>query len=159
VIWNSIHESPILSWSLHCQSNTTITRAILGNDASTLGQCPWRPCRSTLSGWGHTTSPIKAFRTFGGPLKPSRTILSLYQEVGPSRHFFLAVGARNPQQLHTSMTSTCDLWCSHITNLLSSSSHVDVDGHLTCLIEASIEEVMPLETFAISGATSRPLLF
>ena len=79
------------------------------NYASTLGQCQW-----TLPfglGWvrpHHLTH--KPLRTFGGaPLPPSRNLLSLYQELGPSRHFPLAVGARIPQQLQTFITSTCDI--------------------------------------------------
>jgi hypothetical protein len=100
VRWTSIHESPTLSWSSHCRSNTPTTRAILNNYAFTLGQCPWRPCRSTSGGWGHTTSPLEAFRTFGrAPSPPSRNLLSLYQELGPRKHFPLADGASSPQQL------------------------------------------------------------
>ena len=77
VMWTSIYGSPILSWSLHCQSNTMITQA----------------CR--------------IFN--GAPLPPSRNLLSLFQELGPSRHFPLAAGVRIPQQLQSSITSTCDL--------------------------------------------------
>ena len=58
VRWTSMDGSPTLSWSLHCRSNTTTTRAILGNYVFTLGQCPWRPYRLALGGWSHTTSPI-----------------------------------------------------------------------------------------------------
>ena len=37
--------------------------------------------------------------------------------------------------------------------------HVEADGHLTCLIWASIEEFMHVQTLEVSGATHRPLLF
>ena len=37
--------------------------------------------------------------------------------------------------------------------------HVDADGPLTCPIRASIEEVMPVQTLAVPGATPKPLLF
>jgi hypothetical protein len=58
VRWTSINGSPTLRWSSHCRSNTTTTRAILGNYAFILGQCPWKHCGSALGGWGDTTSPI-----------------------------------------------------------------------------------------------------
>jgi hypothetical protein len=37
--------------------------------------------------------------------------------------------------------------------------HVDGDEHLTCPIWGSIEEVMSVLTFAVPGATPRPVLF
>ena len=134
-MWTFIHENSILSWSSHCRSNTTTTRAILGNYASTLGQCPWRLYRSPSGGFSHTTSPTYASRTFGGACPPpSKNLLPLYQELGPSRHFPLAAGARSPQQLQTSITSTCGLSTWQITILSSYTFHIDVDKHLTCPI-------------------------
>ena len=109
---------------------------------------------------GHTASPIWASRTFGkAPTPPSRNLLSLYQELGPSRHFPLATSAESPQQLQNNITSLYDLWCSHATNPLSSTFYINADGLIICLIWASIEEVMHVQTLAISGATPRPLLY
>ena len=36
--------------------------------------------------------------------------------------------------------------------------YVDVDGLLSCPIWSSIEEVMPIQTLAVMGATLTPLL-
>ena len=45
------------------------------------------------------------------------------------------------------------------TTPLSSTLHIDVDGLLTCSIWANFEEVMHVQTFAVLGATPRPLLY
>jgi hypothetical protein len=37
--------------------------------------------------------------------------------------------------------------------------HINTDEHLTCPIRTSIEEIMHVQTSAVSGATPRPLLF
>jgi hypothetical protein len=68
VSWTSIHESPPLSWSSHYRSNTTTTRAILRNYVFTLGQCPWRPCRSTSGGEATPPHPYKPLGLLAGPL-------------------------------------------------------------------------------------------
>jgi hypothetical protein len=46
---------------------------------------------------GHTTLPIQASMTLGrAPTPPSEDFLSVYQELGPSRHFPLATGIGRP---------------------------------------------------------------
>ena len=158
-MWTSIHGSPILNWLSHCRSNTSSTRAILGNYASTLGQCPWRTCRSASGGEATPPHPYKLLELVAGSLLHRQETFCLSTKSwGQIDIFPLAVGARSPQQLQTFITFSCHLWCSHMTTLLSFMFHVDVDGHLTCPIQASIKEVMPLQTFAVSGATPRPLL-
>ena len=37
--------------------------------------------------------------------------------------------------------------------------HLDADELLTCPIRASIDEVMPVQTLAVPGATPKPLLY
>ena len=41
-----------------------------------------------------------------------------------------------------------------MTPLLASTFHVDADGYLTCPIQESIKEVMPLQTFTVPGGWS-----
>jgi hypothetical protein len=97
VRWTSIHGSPPLSWSSHCRSNTTTTQSTLGNYAFPMGQCPWKPCRWASGGEATPPHPYKLLGLLAGPL-PHRqdTLLSLSQELGPSRHFPLAAGSRSP---------------------------------------------------------------
>ena len=45
------------------------------------------------------------------------------------------------------------------TTPLSFTFYVDDNGLLTCLIQASIEKVMPVQTLEILGGTLRPLLY
>ena len=47
----------------------------------------------------------------------------------------------------------------HATTLLSFTFHVDANGLLACLVKASIDEVMSIQTLASPGATRRPLLY
>ena len=50
-------------------------------------------------------------KVFGRTLiPPSRNLLSLYQELGPSRHFPLPTGAGSPEQLENNITSLYDVW-------------------------------------------------
>ena len=98
-------------------------------------------------------------RTFGRALIPtSRNLLSLYQKLGPSRHFPLAVGVGIPKQLQITKTFLYDLWWSNATTPSSSKFHVDADGPFTCPIQASTEEIMLVQTLAILGTTPIPLL-
>jgi len=46
-----------------------------------------------------------------------------------------------------------------MTTLSLSTFHVNADGHLTCPIQTSIKEVMPVQTSTVPGAPPRPLLF
>jgi hypothetical protein len=93
---------------------------------------------------GKVASPIQASRNFGrAPPPPPTTLLSLYQELGPSRHFPLAAWARNT--LATSDLHNIHVWSLHLTKKTTislSTFHVDANGHLTCPIWANIEEVM-----------------
>ena len=88
----------------------------------------------------------------------SRNLLFLYQELGPSRHFPFAAGARSPEQLQNNITSLYDLWCSHATTPSASTFHLDADGFLTFPIQASIEEVVHVQTLRVPWATPKPLL-
>jgi hypothetical protein len=88
--------------------------------------------------------PYKPLGLLAGALPHRQGTFSLYQELGPSRHFPLAAGARSLEQLQTPITSTCGLRFSQPTTLSSSTFHVDDNEHLTCAIWSSIEEVMPL---------------
>ena len=61
-------------------------------------------------GEGTPPHPYKPLGVYAGaPIPPSRNLLSLYQGLGPSTHFPLAVGARSPQQLQTIITSFHDV--------------------------------------------------
>ena len=64
-----------------------------------------------------------------------------------------------PLALLTSITSTRDIWCSHVTTLLSFTFHVDVDGQFTCPIEAKIKEFIFVQTSVAMKAIPRPLQF
>jgi hypothetical protein len=107
-------------------------------------------------GWVWLATPphsIKVSRTFCKALTPpSRNLLSLYQELGPSRHFPLAAEARSPQQLQSNNISLCDPLCSQATTPFASTFHVDADGLLACPTRASIKEVMLAQTLAVPGA-------
>ena len=93
------------------------------------------------------------------PIPLSRNLLSLLQELELSRHFsLLASGTRSPKQLQTFLTFTYGLLILQTTTLSSSTFYVDVYEYLTCPIWASIEEVMHVQTLAITGATPKPLL-
>ena len=141
MMWISIHESPILSWSLHCHSNTTTTQTILGNYAPMLDQCAWKLYRSTSGGFGrpHNLTHISLSGIWQGPYPTVNNHLSVYQEWGPNIHFAFAVGAGSPQQLQNTITSLYDLLYSHETTPLISTFHVDVDGLIDSPIWASVE--------------------
>ena len=46
-----------------------------------------------------------------GTLHHRQETFCLYQELGPNRHFPLAIGPRSPQQLQNTITSLSDLRC------------------------------------------------
>src|ERR1700737_3833005 len=99
--------------------------------------------------------PYKPLGLFTGPLPHRQETSCLYQELGPSVHFPLAAGPRSPQQLQTIITSLYYVLSEQPTPPSSSTLHVDADGLLTCPIQASIEEVIPVWTFAVPGITPR----
>jgi hypothetical protein len=144
-VTNDVRWTPTLSWSSHCRSNTTTTRAIISNYGFTLGQCPWRHCRSASGGETTPHHPYKPLGLLAGPL-PHHQVTSCLstKSRGQVDIFPLAAGVRNPQQLQTPITSMCGLGFSHPTTLLSSTFYVDADGHLICPIWSSIEEVVPV---------------
>ena len=113
--------------------------------------------------WVGLATPPKPYKPLGllaRPLPPlSRNLLSLYQELGPSRHNPLAAGARSPSQLHNNITSLYDIWCSYLTTSSSSTFYVDTDGLLICPNQASLKKNPHVGTLAIMGATPRPLLY
>src|ERR1700737_169088 len=53
--------------------------------------------------------PYKPLGLSTGPLPHRQETSCLYQELGPSVHFPLAVGPRSPQQLQTIITSLYDV--------------------------------------------------
>ena len=57
--------------------------------------------------------------------------LQYWTNLGPSRHFPLAVGARSPQPLQAIITSSYDLWCYQEITWLPFILCVDADGPLT----------------------------
>jgi hypothetical protein len=64
----------------------------------------------------------------------------------------------SPQDLPASITFMCHFGILQSTTLLSSTFHVDGNAHLTWPIQDSIEEVMPLQSFVVLGATPGPLV-
>ena len=110
-------------------------------------------------GWVRTAIPPHQNNSLGlceGPLLHRQVSFCPSQELGPSRHFpLLAVGIRSPQQLQTSITSTCSLRCMHATTPSASTLCVDADGHLTCPVQACIKKVMHVWTSAVPGVIHR----
>ena len=103
--------------------------------------------------------PYKPLGLLKGPLPHRQETFCLYQELGPSRHFPLVAGTRSPKQLHNNITSLYDVQCIQATTSSSSTLCIHANGFLTCSIWASIEEVMPVQTLTVPGATPRPLLY
>jgi hypothetical protein len=77
--------------------------------------------------------PYKPLELGGGAPPPSRSFLFLYQKLGPSRHFPLTDGARNPPT--TSNLHNFHVWCLNLTNnyFMWSKFHVDNNAHLSLL--------------------------
>ena len=112
-----------------------------------------------LGEFGYTTytSPIYTSRIFGGPLlPPSKNLLSLYQDLGPSRHLSLATWAKKPP-------TTLDLNNFHMWSLNLTTNHFMViniscrcQWTLGChpqvleTIWASIHEDVYVQTLAVA---------
>ena len=83
------------------------------------------------------------------PIPHRQETFCLSTKLRPSRHFTLADGVGSPQQLQNNITFLYDLWCLHMTTPSASTFHVDANWLLTCPIQASIEDVMHVETLAV----------
>ena len=112
--------------------------------------------------WIWPAMPSHPYKTLGLWTRSLRhrqeTFLSLSEELGPSRHFPLAIGTRSPHQLQTPIILSYCLCFYQTTTSSSCTLHVDADGLLTCSIQASIVKVMAILTLAVPGATPRLLL-
>ena len=110
---------------------------------------PKHSCQ-VCSRWGQSVTPPHPYKPLGlwaRPLPHRQVIFCLSPKGwGQVDIFPLADGARSPRQLQTTITSSYNLWCYQPTTLSTCNMCVDVDGTLACFIQASIEEVMVVQT-------------
>jgi hypothetical protein len=82
----------------------------------------WANALEGLAVWprGGEATPPYPYKPLGllvGPFPQRQETSCLYQELGPSRHFPLAAGARSPHHLQTPITSMCGLGFSFYRHL------------------------------------------